>query len=79
MSERIKVTDQTLHLAKTGWPCKIGTIPNIVRLHASDIIKLAPGNSVRIKEGYPTFAGLGWTRVLVQSVDCVTLHFQADR
>lgn len=85
MTNCIKVNDQTLFLAKTGWPCKLGTIPTVVRLHVSDIAKLAPGNWVRIKEGRVERNGIRvvtskpWDRVLVTKIDPQTNHFFADR
>lgn len=71
--------DDLKKLAKEGWPCKIGTIPMIVRIHGKDIDKIAPGNYIRVKYQYPTFAGESWSRVHVTKYDPSSRHFFADK
>ncbi len=53
-------------------PCKIGTIPAVVRVHGKD--KIVVGEWIRIQE---TENGR-WERVLVQRVN-PDGYFQADR
>jgi hypothetical protein len=54
--------------------CKIGTMPMLVRVHAADRKKLAPGKWARVMYAQ----GGKWERVLVRRVDPGG-YFQADK
>ncbi len=53
-------------------PCKIGTVPTVVRVHGRD--RIEPGRWIRIREA----EGGPWVRVLVDRVD-PDGHFFASR
>lgn len=54
-------------------PCKIGTVPAVVRVHGRD--RIEPGRYIRIQEA----EGGPWVQVLVDRVNPDDGHFFAKR
>lgn len=64
-------------MARKGtWPCKIGTMPMLVRIHGSDLKHIIPGGHIRIKDR----EGGRWQNVIVRRLaEGDNPWFQADR